>query len=137
VIVYGTRGRAVLEYPTDRLRLPGDTGLRQVAGRVSLLRNLLEHRADRAGVPLIAPLSRTLPFTAVLEAVGAAPEPVLLDHRRYEAVGDPPARVHVIGGVNRALRVAADRMALFSEVSVPWAVGPHVVVPGAGRVAHG
>jgi predicted dehydrogenase len=136
VIVQGTAGRAVLEYPTDRLLLPGDTGLREVPGRASLLGNLLDHRADRS-VPLIAPLSRTLPFTVVLEAVGAAPDPVLLDRRWYEQVGAPPARMHVIGGVNATLRAAADRMALLSELStVPWAVPPHVVAPGAGRVAH-
>ena len=60
----GTGGQAVLEYPTDRLRLPGDVATRRVPGRLGLLENLLAHRADPAGVPLIAPLARTAPFTA-------------------------------------------------------------------------
>ncbi|WP_353939639.1 hypothetical protein [Micromonospora sp. b486] len=61
VLVTGERGRAVLEYPTDRLRLPGDDAPRPVPGRRGLLANLLDHRAD--GTPLIAPLARTEPFT--------------------------------------------------------------------------
>ena len=57
ITVTGTAGTAVLEYPTDRLRLPGEADLSTVPGRVGLLANLLDHRADPA-VPLIAPLAR-------------------------------------------------------------------------------
>ncbi|MEV4755666.1 Gfo/Idh/MocA family oxidoreductase [Micromonospora sp. NPDC049559] len=125
VVVHGTLGRAVLEYPTDRLRLPGDPELREVPGRVSLLANLLDHRADPAGVPLIAPLARTAGFTAVLDAIGAAPEPALVAGDRVVPAGDPPERVLSIRGVNAALRQAAERLALLSELDVPWAVPPH------------
>lgn len=124
VIVTGTAGRAVLEYPTDRLLLPGDAGAREVPGRRGLLENLLAHRADPA-VPLIAPLARTAPFTAVLEAVTTAPEPAPLGGDLVTATGDGPQRVLTVRGINRLLRRAADEGALLSELGVPWAVAPH------------
>ncbi|PTA44058.1 Gfo/Idh/MocA family protein [Micromonospora sp. RP3T] len=125
VLVTGERGRAVLEYPTDRLRLPGDARPRAVPGRVGLLANLLDHRA--AGVPLIAPLARTGPFTEVLDALRDAPEPTLLDGDLVRAVGDGPERVRVLRGVNAVLRDAAETGVLPSEAGVPWAVRPHLV----------
>lgn len=125
VLVTGERGRAVLEYPTDRLRLPGDSGPRTVPGRRGLLENLLDHRS--AGVPLIAPVARTAPFTAVLDALRSAPEPTLLDGDLVRRVGDGPQRVRVIRGVDAVLRAAAETGALPSEAGVPWAVRPYVV----------
>lgn len=124
VLVTGTAGRAVLEYPTDRLLLPGDAGWREVPGRRGLLENLLDHRADRA-VPLIAPLARTAGFTAVLEAVTAAPEPTPLGGDLVTVAGDGPGRVLTVRGINRLLRRSADEGALLSELAVPWAVPPH------------
>jgi predicted dehydrogenase len=126
VIVYGTAGTAVLEYPTDRLRWPDDEEARHVPGRVGLLENLLDHRADPAGVPLIVPLLRTAPFTALLEVIAAAPEPADVPAGYIVAAGEPPARVNTIVGVNAALRGAAARMSVLSELGVPWAVPPHV-----------
>ena len=128
VLVTGERGRAVLEYPTDRLRLPGDARPRAVPGRVGLLANLLDHRA--AGVPLIAPLARTGPFTEVLDALRDAPEPTLLDGDLVRTVGDGLERVRVLRGVNAVLRDAAETGALPSEAGVPWAVRPYLVDPG-------
>ncbi|WP_433689125.1 Gfo/Idh/MocA family protein [Micromonospora carbonacea] len=124
VLVTGSAGRAVLEYPTDRLLLPGDDAPREVPGRRGLLENLLAHRADPAGTPLIAPLARTAPFTAVLEAVQAAPEPTLLGGDLVTATGRGPDRVLTVRGVNAALRAAAASAALLSELGVPWAVPP-------------
>ncbi|WFE55628.1 Gfo/Idh/MocA family oxidoreductase [Micromonospora sp. WMMD712] len=124
VLVTGSAGRAVLEYPTDRLLLPGDDAPREVPGRRGLLENLLAHRADPAGTPLIAPLARTAPFTAVLEAVQAAPEPTLLGGDLVTATGRGPDRVLTVRGINAALRAAAASGALLSELGVPWAVPP-------------
>ncbi|MGW5014323.1 Gfo/Idh/MocA family protein [Micromonospora chalcea] len=124
VLVTGERGRAVLEYPTDRLRLPGDTP-RPVPGRRGLLANLLDHRAD--GTPLIAPLARTEPFTAVLDALRDAPEPRLLDGDLVRVAGDGPQRVRMVRGVGAVLRAAVETGALPSEAGVPWAVTPYVV----------
>ncbi|MGK5676783.1 Gfo/Idh/MocA family protein [Micromonospora sp. URMC 106] len=136
VIVTGTAGRAVLEYPTDRLLLPGDAAPREVPGRRGLLENLLAHRADPVGVPLIAPLARTAPLTAVLEAVTAAPEPTPLGGDLVAATGAGPDRVLTVRGVNRLLRRAAEEGALLSELGVPWAVRPHRRdLDGAGGTA--
>ncbi|TDB80037.1 Gfo/Idh/MocA family protein [Micromonospora sp. KC721] len=124
VVVTGTAGRAVLEYPTDRLLLPGDDAPRTVPGRRGLLENLVAHRADPRGVPLIAPLARTAPFTAVLEAVQAAPEPTLLDGDLVSVNGTGADRSVTVRGVNAVLRQAAEQGALLSELAVPWAVPP-------------
>ncbi|WP_199509813.1 Gfo/Idh/MocA family protein [Nucisporomicrobium flavum] len=122
IIVDGTAGRAVLEYPTNRLALPGEPHLREVAGRTGLLENLIAHRADPS-VPLLAPLSRTEPFTAVVEWLTApdAPPPVLLDPRHVE----DHAGVRVIPGINAVLRRCAEEMALPSELGVIWAAPPY------------
>ncbi|MFC0533537.1 Gfo/Idh/MocA family protein [Phytohabitans kaempferiae] len=125
VIVHGTAGKAVLEYPTDRLKLPGDADFRAIPGRASLLENLLRHRAD--GTPLIVPLARTEPFTAVLDVLNSAPVPAFLGGDVVVEEGETPARTVMIRGVDAALRQAAERLALLSEVPVPWAVDPHRV----------
>ncbi|MEV4702951.1 Gfo/Idh/MocA family oxidoreductase [Actinoplanes sp. NPDC049316] len=122
IIVDGTAGRAVLEYPTDRLALPGEPELREVPGRTGLLENLVAHRADPS-VPLLAPLSRTEPFTTVVEWLTGpdVPPPVLLDARHVE----DHAGVRVIPGVDAVLRRAAEEMALPSEIGVTWAGAPY------------
>ncbi|MEV4640633.1 Gfo/Idh/MocA family oxidoreductase [Actinoplanes sp. NPDC049548] len=123
VVVDGTAGRAVLEYPTDRLALPGDTALRPVEGRTDLLENLVAHRGDPA-VPLLVPLARTEAFTGVLEALTApeVPLPTLLGGPLVEIRGG----VRVIRGINRVLRRSAETLALPSELGVPWAVPPYL-----------
>ncbi|GAA2609956.1 Gfo/Idh/MocA family protein [Paractinoplanes durhamensis] len=118
----GPEGRALLEYPTDRLALPGDDELREVPGRTDLLTNLLDHRAS--GVPLLVPLAATADFTAVLEAltVPDVPEPHLLDDGVVRIEG--PNRT--IPGINDLLHKVVDTLALPSEMGVPWAVRPLV-----------
>ena len=117
VIVTGRAGRAELEYPTDRLALPGDAVRREVPGRTDLLANLLDHRADPARVPLLVPLEATAGFTAVVEAV-TAPEPVFVE---AESIGDGPARIQVIKGINAVLREVAATGLLPAEAGVSWA----------------
>ncbi|MEV4211409.1 Gfo/Idh/MocA family protein [Micromonospora sp. NPDC049662] len=125
LVVTGKSGPASLEYPTDRLRLPGDAVTRRVPGRRGLLENLLAHRIDPVGVPLIAPLARTAPFTALLDALRAAPEPRLLDGELVDGVGDGDQRVRHLRGVADVLRASAERGALPSEWGVPWATAPY------------
>jgi predicted dehydrogenase len=124
VIVHGTGGRAVLEYPTDRLLLPGHAAAVEVPGRVSLLDNLLEHRLDRS-VPLIAPLARTLPFTRVVEAIAGGPPPADINPHRILRSGEPPETYRTITGINDLLRASAERGRLLSELGVDWATAPH------------
>lgn len=125
VVVTGTTGQAVLEYPTDRLRLPGDVATRRIPGRRGLLENLLAHRADPGGVPLIAPLARTAPFTALLDALRAAPEPRLLDGDLVDVVDDGGQRARHLRGVVDVLRRSAEQGALPSEWGVAWATPPY------------
>ncbi|GAA1772786.1 Gfo/Idh/MocA family oxidoreductase [Luedemannella helvata] len=117
----GTTGTARLEYPTDRLAMPGDAGLRDVPGRVGLLENLLDHRADPDGVPLLAPLADTLPFTVVLEAIRAAGVPPRVDPAFVTVTGDAPEIHHTIPGINDTLLRAGRDLALLRELAVPWA----------------
>jgi predicted dehydrogenase len=125
IIVYGSRGQAVLEYPTDRLQLPGDAEPVEVPGRVSLLDNLLDHRTD-PGVALIAPLERTRPFTVLVEAITEAPEPSDVDPACV-VVTERDGQTHrTIAGINDVLRRSADRQQLFIESGVEWArTAPH------------
>jgi predicted dehydrogenase len=119
ILVHGTEGTAVLEYPTDRL------DGRLVPGRVSLLDNLLAYRADPAGTELLVPLARTEPFTALQAAVQAGPPPDRIEARHLDVDGGTVT----LRGVNAAVRAAADTGALFSELDVPWATKPHRTVP--------
>jgi predicted dehydrogenase len=116
----GKDGRVLIEYPTDRLALPGSGALVEVPGRTDLLANLLDHRAD--GTPLLVPLTATADFTAVLAALTDAglPAPHLLD-------GDPvviDGAHRTITGVNEVIREVVSSMELPSERGVPWAVPP-------------
>ena len=115
---------ATLRYTTDELMVSGDLGWREVPGRVALLDDLLQHRST--GAPLIAPLERVRFFTAVLEALLAAPTPTLVpqEHLLRHPDGDGQA----IADIDRTVRAAAAGRALFSELSVPWAVAPDRVV---------
>jgi predicted dehydrogenase len=124
VIVHGERGRAVLEYTEDRLRLPGEPAMREVPGRTGLLANLLAHRAG--GAPLLAPLARTRPFTALVESVTAAADPAPISQIR--AIGTGPERTVTVPGISGLLRRAADELALPSELGAAWAQPAHVTL---------
>jgi predicted dehydrogenase len=120
VVVTGERGRAELAYTSDRLRLPGDTGPVPAMGRERLLDNLLAHRQRPDEVPLIAPLSRTAPFTAVVESVAAA-EPVAIDRAYRRAHGHGPDRIVTVPGVAEVVRRSAECIRLPTELGTPWA----------------
>lgn len=123
VTVHTPAGAAVLEYATDRLRLPGSPAAREVPGRRDLLADLLSHRAGSPS-PLLADLSRTRAFTAVAETMVHAgdPHPVPVAAQRVEqSAGE---RTVTVPGVSRMLREAAARLALPSELGVDWARPP-------------
>jgi predicted dehydrogenase len=124
----GTSGRALLEYPTDRLALPGTPHPAEVPGRTDLLTDLLAHR--ESGTPLLVPLSATTAFTVVLEALTLPdiPAPHLLNGDSVAV--DGPNRT--ITGINDLIRRVAATMALPSELGVPWATHPHSLRLPAG-----
>ncbi len=129
IAVHTVAGTAELEYATDRLRLPGEPCLVDRPGRTGLLANLVAHRRD--GTPLVAPLSRTELFTAVMDAVRAAPvatvDPAYLTTRT-----DLPTPRLVIKGVNAAVDAAVAGCALFRELDLPWAAPGPGPVPWSG-----
>ncbi|MEU4695354.1 Gfo/Idh/MocA family oxidoreductase [Actinoplanes sp. NPDC023714] len=114
-------GGAALEYPTDRLRLPGAPDFTAVPGRAGLLENLLDHRADPA-VPLLAPLERTATFTAIGEAIVGSAPPAVIDAKWLTEHPDGGGRV--LPGVDEVVRQVAATGELPSERGVPWSVPP-------------
>ena len=114
-------GPATLEYPTDRLALPGEPSPVPIAGRADLLTNLLDHRAS--GLPLLVPLEATRDFTAVLEALTEPemPAPTLIDDKHLTHVDG----VRIIRGVNALARQVAQSGSLPSELGVSWAAAPY------------
>ncbi|MGW4064013.1 Gfo/Idh/MocA family protein [Amycolatopsis sp. NPDC004747] len=116
VLVHGTNGRIRWHYKTDLVTVGGEE--RTVAGPRDLLANLVAHVRD--GEPLLAPLAATRAFTALVEAVRDAPEPRPLPGAWVRAVGTGPERHFVVPGVDRAVDTAAERLALFSELALPW-----------------
>jgi predicted dehydrogenase len=118
ITVSGTAGTAVLEYPTDRLALPGHAEPTTVPGRVDLLDNLLAHRADPAGVPLLCPIEATGPFTAVIDALWSAPPPTTIEASQLTPRADGTA----IAGISETVRRATSTGSLFAELGVAWAV---------------
>jgi predicted dehydrogenase len=119
VIVQTEAGRAVLEYTDDRLWLPDDPAPREVPGRTGLLENLLAYRAGSA--PLLAPLARTEPFTALVEVIAGAPDPTSIATVHQRALGEGDERTVTVPGVSELLRRAADQLALPSELGAAWA----------------
>ncbi|WP_168801377.1 Gfo/Idh/MocA family protein [Glycomyces buryatensis] len=116
VYVKGSEGEAWLEYPTDRLRLPGDDEPKTY-GRTDLLDNLMLHR--QRGVGLISGLRRAKTFTAVLETVLNDPLPRLVGEEHLRRVGEDP--IAILDGADVAVERAAKENKLFSELALPWA----------------
>ncbi|WP_410586532.1 Gfo/Idh/MocA family protein [Amycolatopsis sp. lyj-23] len=116
VLVHGTKGRIRWHYKTDLLTIDGEQ--RQVVPPRDLLANLVAHL--RGGEQLLAPLAATRAFTALVEAVRDAPEPLPLPAEWVETVDTGPDRHCVVPGVDRAVDTAAERLALFSELALPW-----------------
>ncbi|HTJ34620.1 MAG TPA: Gfo/Idh/MocA family oxidoreductase [Dactylosporangium sp.] len=104
ISVTGKDGTCEVGYAQDRLDgevLPGRTGL---------LENLLDHR-DR-GTPLLVPLERTEPFTALAEAILAEGPPTLLGPDR---LAPRPDGLEIPGVAGLVRRAAAER-AHFREI---------------------
>jgi predicted dehydrogenase len=131
ITVHGSAGRIVYAYKRDEVRLcrGGPRGGADGAGRAEqvwrlrshdLLENLVDHVHD-PGVPLLVPLPRTTAFMQVVEAVRTAPDPRRIDGG---AVAEEPAgawRRRYVPGVDAAVAACAERLALFSELGLPWA----------------
>ena len=121
VVVHGTRGRIVFEYRTGRVQLEADGRVQTTAHTATdLLENLVAHLHD-PGVPLLVPLADTRAFMQVVEAVRLAPEPLEIPspYRWTDTSGEHPRRV--VTGIDAAVAHSAEKLALFSELDLPWA----------------
>jgi predicted dehydrogenase len=128
LVVHGTHGRLVLTYRTGRVRLeqPGHAEVVTDHASTDLLANLVDHVRTPA-VPLVAPLAATRGFMQVVEAVRRAAEPVEVPSER-DTSGPHPC--HVVPGIAAAVVRSADRLALMSELDLPWARSPVVSAGG-------
>lgn len=116
VLLHGSRGKARWHYKTDEVVVNGVSV--RLAPPADLLHNLVEHLG--AGTSLLAPLGATRCFTALVEAVRDAPEPKAIPADWVRTLGHGPERRFVVPGIDRNTDTAADRMALFSELGLPW-----------------
>jgi predicted dehydrogenase len=121
IIVHGSRGRIVLEYRTGRVRLETGGQVETTEhGATDLLENLVAH-ISAPDVPLLVPLAATRSFMHVVEAVRLAPEPAEIapEYRTTDTSGPHPRLV--VPHVDAAVARAAEELALFSELDLPWA----------------
>lgn len=117
VVLHGSRGKARWHYRSDQLIVNGrEARLRKPA---DLLENLVRHLDDPA-TPLRAPLASTRCFTAFVEAVRDAADPQPIPQHWVRRFGVGGKRRFVVPGIDRNIDTAADQMALFSELGLPW-----------------
>jgi predicted dehydrogenase len=118
IVVHGDRGRLELQYTTDTLtgRTADGAEVSGPPGRTALLDDLVAHLAH-PNRPLLAPLASCAPFMHLLEAVRRdGPARPLPDAAVTEVDGRP-----VVADADATVRRCAERLALFSELPVPWA----------------
>ncbi|QBI54196.1 Gfo/Idh/MocA family protein [Streptomonospora litoralis] len=121
LVIHGDAGRITLFYTLDEVRLerPGRTPESTVHPRTDLLRNLVGHLRGEA--PLLVPPEDTAGFTAVLDAVRRAPDPLPIPAAMQRVTEDDEGVHRVVEGVDDLVALSAERTALFSEVAAPWA----------------
>ncbi|MBB6344633.1 putative dehydrogenase [Nonomuraea muscovyensis] len=114
VVVHGERGRIRLTYTMDEVQV-NDEPVRRFP-RTDLLVNLVEH--IRSGAALLVPIARTGAFMRVMEAIRVAPDPLPISAAHQDRSGDGV----VLPGIAEVVETCAERLALFSELGVGWAV---------------
>ncbi|MFI7443993.1 DUF6807 family protein [Nonomuraea indica] len=114
VVVHGERGRIRLTYTLDEVQV-NDEPVRRFP-RHDLLVNLVDH--IRTGADLLVPIARTGAFMRVMEAIRVAPDPLPIAVGHQDRSGDGV----VLPGVAEVVEACAERLALFSELGVSWAV---------------
>jgi predicted dehydrogenase len=128
LVVHGETGQATLDYTLDQVTLRPDGGAPATTThpRTDLLENLIAH--VRTGTQLLVPLSRTGSFMQVVEAVRLAPDPLPIsaDHQEVHRSAGAVTRRVVPGVVDATVR-SAERLALYSELDLPWAPQEQVV----------
>ncbi|MFE5775639.1 Gfo/Idh/MocA family protein [Brachybacterium sp. NPDC056505] len=135
--IRGEKGRARLEYTTDRLELVDASGVRtqESLDRRDLLVDLLDHldRLDHrdgpdhrdgredSSAPLLSPLESTEAFTTVLEATQSGPDPRPIGPEHVTWVGEGEAAHPVVRDVEDWMGRALHAGAPFSRIGAPFA----------------
>lgn len=128
LVVHGEAGRATLEYTNDRvtLQLGESAPVTITHARTDLLENLVAH--VRTGAQLLVPLSRAASFMQVVEAVRLAAEPLAIPAGHQEVHRSAGAVTgRVVPGIVDATARSAERLALYSELDLPWAPQEQVI----------
>ncbi|WP_037310064.1 Gfo/Idh/MocA family protein [Amycolatopsis orientalis] len=116
VVLHGAEGAARWWYRSDRLEINGET--MRAGPPTDLLRNLVRHVEE--GTPLAAPLNQTRAFTAFVEAVRDHPGPKAIAPEWVDLADEGPEQRYVVRHVEKFVESAAEELALFSELGVPW-----------------
>ncbi|MEV5729314.1 MULTISPECIES: Gfo/Idh/MocA family protein [Streptomyces] len=119
VLVHGSRGRITFWYKQDRVLLQraGHGPEEFEYGRTDLLENLAGHLTDGTG--LLVPPETTGAFMKVVEAIRLAPDPAPLPESAWHRA--PGEERRIVPGVDGLVAAAADTLALYSELTAPWA----------------
>lgn len=116
VVLHGTEGTARWWYRSDRLEVNGEA--LRADPPTDLLRDLVQHVREKT--PLAAPLSVTRAFTAFVQAVRDHPGPKAIPPEWVDTADEDSDRRYIVRRVEKAVEAAAEEMALFSELGVPW-----------------
>ncbi|MFD7304904.1 Gfo/Idh/MocA family protein [Streptomyces pharetrae] len=119
VLVHGSRGRITFWYKQDRVLLQraGHGPEEFEYGRTDLLENLAGHLTDGTG--LLVPPETTGAFMKVVEAIRLSPDPAPLPESAWHRA--PGEERRIVPGVDGLVAAAADTLALYSELTAPWA----------------
>ncbi|MFD5537747.1 Gfo/Idh/MocA family protein [Streptomyces sp. NPDC127079] len=119
VLVHGDRGRITFWYKLDRVLVQrAGHGPEEIEyGTTDLLENLVDHLTT--GADLLVEPDATGAFMKVVEAIRLADDPAALPADAWRHLPDEDRRV--VTGIDRLVAASADTLALYSELSAPWA----------------
>ncbi|MEU2773696.1 Gfo/Idh/MocA family oxidoreductase [Streptomyces sp. NPDC007162] len=119
VLVHGDRGRITFWYKLDRVLVQraGHGPEETEYGTTDLLENLVDHLTT--GAELLVEPDATGAFMKVVEAIRLADDPAVLPADAWRHLPDEDRRV--VTGIDGLVAASADTLALYSELSAPWA----------------
>ncbi|RPE44898.1 putative dehydrogenase [Streptomyces sp. Ag109_O5-1] len=119
VLVHGATGRITFWYKQDRVLVQraGHGPEESEYGSTDLLENLVDHLTT--GAELLVEPDATGAFMKVVEAIRLAGDPVALPAGAWTFLAAEERRV--VTGIDALVAASADTLALYSELSAPWA----------------
>ncbi|MER7839794.1 Gfo/Idh/MocA family oxidoreductase [Streptomyces sp. NPDC096040] len=119
VLVHGTSGRITFWYKQDRVLVQraGHGPEETEYDRTDLLENLADHLTT--GAELLVEPDSTGAFMKVVEAIRLADDPAALPADAWRFLPEEDRRI--VTGIDGLVAACADTLALYSELSAPWA----------------